>query len=159
MNTPTDPPTPVSPCLGTPGEGPVYHAFGEVARFHLTGKQTGGRLTMWTEITPPNGGPPPHRHAREDEWFVVRKGQFEFFLNGHWHAAPPGTTVYLPRGCVHTFRNSGEREGELLISTSPSGFETYFAECAAVFNQPGPPEMERIAAISDRHGIEFVQPA
>ncbi|HKJ90169.1 MAG TPA: hypothetical protein VJ960_03480, partial [Oceanipulchritudo sp.] len=58
-----------------------------------------------------------------------------------------------------TFRNSGEQDGELLISTSPSGFERYFAECAEVFNQPGPPDMEAIVAISDRHGIEFVQPA
>jgi len=26
----------------------------------LDGERTGGALTMWTEITPPGGGPPPH---------------------------------------------------------------------------------------------------
>jgi hypothetical protein len=45
----------------------VLHAFGEELRIHLDGERTGGKLTMWTEITPAGGGPPQHYHLNEDD--------------------------------------------------------------------------------------------
>jgi hypothetical protein len=44
----------------------------------------------------------------------------------------------------------------MLLTTTPSGFEIFFARCAEVFAQPGEPDMPRIIAISAEHGIEFV---
>jgi len=35
----------------------VLHAFGEEVTILLDGEGTGGKLTMWTEITPPVGVP------------------------------------------------------------------------------------------------------
>jgi hypothetical protein len=46
--------------ISSPGKGRVVRAFGDEAIFHLETKHTGGRLTMWTNITPPGGGPPPY---------------------------------------------------------------------------------------------------
>jgi hypothetical protein len=45
----------------------VLRAFGLELRILLDGERTGGALAMWTEITPPGGGPPPHYHLNEDE--------------------------------------------------------------------------------------------
>ncbi|HUJ09881.1 MAG TPA: cupin domain-containing protein [Verrucomicrobiae bacterium] len=50
--------------------------------FHLTGKETDGQYSQWTDITPPGGGPPPHWHDGEDEWWYVLKGRVSFSYDG-----------------------------------------------------------------------------
>ena len=133
------------------------HAFGEELIFHLTHEQTGGKLSLWTEITPPGGGPPPHFHVREDEYLLVQDGRVSFFVDGQWRELGAGGAVFLPRGVVHTFRNVGDKPSRMLASTSPAGFETFFSRCAAEFRQPAGPNMDRIAQISAEHGIHFVK--
>jgi quercetin dioxygenase-like cupin family protein len=58
-----------------PQQTPVFTAFGDSAAFHLTGAQTQGRCVLFTSIVAPGAGPPPHRHANEDEWFLVLEGR------------------------------------------------------------------------------------
>jgi quercetin dioxygenase-like cupin family protein len=67
----------------------VLRAFGEEVRIHLDGGRTAGELTIWTEITPPGGGPPPHYHLNEDETFHVLEGRIGFLLNGEWNEVGP----------------------------------------------------------------------
>lgn len=131
-------------------------AFGETAHFLLTGAETGGKYTQWVEETPPGNGPPAHFHTREDEWFHVLEGRFSFLKDGEWSEVPVGSAVYMPKGAIHSFKNVGESVGRLLVTTAPSGFEDFFAECAAEFAQTGGPDMSRIAGICGRHGIYFV---
>jgi hypothetical protein len=50
-------------------EGRTLHAFGEVFVVLLDGKQTGEKFTAF--LSPPGGGPGPHYHEREDEWFYI----------------------------------------------------------------------------------------
>jgi quercetin dioxygenase-like cupin family protein len=137
----------------------VLRAFGEEVHFHLTGEETGGRQALWTEITPPGGGPPPHYHLNEDETFFVLEGRVSFYKDGQWEEVAPGTAAFMPRGVVHTFKNVGATPLRMLISTAPAGFEIFFARCAEEFAKPGVPDMERIIAISAEHGIHFVRPA
>jgi quercetin dioxygenase-like cupin family protein len=148
---------PLVPAIVQPGAGQTLRAFGEEVIIRLSGAETQGRLTLWTEITPPGGGPPPHYHEREDEWFIVEEGRVGFFANGAWQELGPGGTVFMPRGLVHTFKNMGDAPSRMTISTSPSGFEIFFARCHEEFGKPGPPDMARITAISAEHGIHFVQ--
>ena len=131
-------------------------AFGDEAEILLSGADTDGKFTMWLETTPPGGGPPPHYHENEDEWFFVLEGSPEFYVNG-WTKVAPGGTVFVPKGTVHTFRNAGDSHLKMLIHTSPSGFETFFASCAEEFARSSTPDMERILEISAKHGIYFVK--
>jgi quercetin dioxygenase-like cupin family protein len=142
----------------TAAERHVLKAFGEEVVVHLDGARTGGAQTLWTEVTAPGGGPPPHYHQNEDETFYVQEGRVSFFAAGQWREVPSGSAVYAPRGSVHTFKNVGEEPLRMLVSTSPSGFEKFFARCADEFAKPGGPDMERIIAISAEHGIHFVKP-
>ena len=57
-----------------PGSGKVLHAFGEEVTILLDSEQSGGRLTMWLETTPPGSGPPLHFHINDDESFHVLEG-------------------------------------------------------------------------------------
>jgi quercetin dioxygenase-like cupin family protein len=138
-------------------EARVLRAFGEEVIIHLDGERTGGKLTMWTEITPPGGGPPPHYHLNEDETFHVIEGRVAFLSNGEWREVGPGGAAFMPRPVVHTFKNVGDQPLRMLLTTMPSGFEKYFARCAAEFAKPGGPDMSRIMQIGSEHGIHFLQ--
>ena len=142
----------------TPEKARVLRAFGEEVMVHLGGEETGGTLTVWTEITPPGGGPPPHYHTQDDESFHVIEGRVEFFADGQWREVAPGGTVFMPRGAVHAFRNVGTTPSRMLLSTTPSGFEIFFARCAEEFAKPGGPDMPRVMEISAEHGIHFLPP-
>lgn len=150
--------TPAVPVIAPPGSGQIVHAFGEEVEFLLTGKETGDRLAQWIETTPPGGGPPPHFHTQEDESFFVIEGAVEFFRDGVWTAAAPGSVVFMPKNEVHAFRNSGTTPLKMLITTTPAGFENFFSLAAEEFAKTTPPDMVRITEIAGRHGIHFVNP-
>jgi mannose-6-phosphate isomerase-like protein (cupin superfamily) len=57
----------------------VLRAFGEEITILLDGECTAGTLAMWTAITPPGAGPPPHYHLNEDETLHVIEGRVAFF--------------------------------------------------------------------------------
>jgi quercetin dioxygenase-like cupin family protein len=148
----------LAPVITQPGAGRTLRAFGEEVTVLLNGSQTGGRLTAFLERTPPGGGPPPHWHEREDEWFYVLEGCVSFFANNAWTDAHPGDAVFAPRHYVHTFKNNTDCATRMLIHTAPAGFEQFFAEAAEEFARPGGPDMSRAFALAGRYGIRFVQP-
>jgi mannose-6-phosphate isomerase-like protein (cupin superfamily) len=145
------------PVIVLAAAGDVLRAFGEEIVVKLGGAQTNRSLSLWTEITPPGGGPPPHYHLNEDELFLVHSGRVQFLVDGQWVEPGEGATVYVPRGNVHAFRNAGQTPSRMWIITTPAGFETFFGRCAEEFARPGGPDMTRIVGISAEHGIHFVQ--
>jgi mannose-6-phosphate isomerase-like protein (cupin superfamily) len=148
--------SPLTPAIVLPSSGKHLFAFGEEVIVHLGGIETGGKLAMWTEITPPGGGPPPHYHLSEDEWFFPLEGRVEFFKDDVWEEVPMGTAVFMPRRVIHAFRNPGDKPLRMLIHTTPSGFEIFFDRCAEEFAKSQPPDMARIVEIGVEHGIHFV---
>ncbi|MCM2374802.1 cupin domain-containing protein [Aporhodopirellula aestuarii] len=142
----------------TPSQNRQIEAVGDTMILHLGAEDTGGRFSMWTEITPPGGGPPPHYHENEDEWFWPINGEAEFWISDQWTRVPPKTAVYAARGSIHTFRNPNPEPLEMLIQTIPGGFENFFSECAAEFRRTSPPNLDSIIKISARYGIYFVDP-
>lgn len=154
MSTPPDLP----PVINLPGAGKVLRALGDEVTVLLSGEQTGGAFTMVQVVTPPGGGPPPHWHTREDEWFHILEGRVEFWLDGTWTEVPAGTTAFLPKNSRHTYRNCGDTPLRMIVHASPSGFEVFFERIAEAFNAPGGPDMPRIVEISAEHGIHYVGP-
>jgi mannose-6-phosphate isomerase-like protein (cupin superfamily) len=133
-------------------EGYTLHAFGHAIVVLLDGKQTGEMFTTFVNISPPGGGPGPHYHDREDEWFYIVEGQVSFLMNGTWVDVVPGDCVYSPRGSVHAFKNKTDQPIRVFINIAPAGFERFFAEVAEEWAQ-SEPDMSRIKAISDKYGI------
>jgi quercetin dioxygenase-like cupin family protein len=60
-----------------PGEtrcaGPL-NIFGDLVFVKIGGGDTDGNYAIMETVTPPQGGPPLHRHGREDESFYVLEG-------------------------------------------------------------------------------------
>jgi quercetin dioxygenase-like cupin family protein len=131
-------------------EGRTLHAFGHAVVILLDGKQTGGKFTTFLNVTPPGGGPGPHYHEHEDEWFYIVEGRVSFLLNDTWTDLFPGDCVYSPRGSVHAFKNNTDQTIRVFINIAPSGFERFFAEAAEWWANPER-DMSRIAAIEEKY--------
>jgi len=110
------------------GSGPAYRGPGDQIRFLLTGNQTGGAFFLAEVSVPPGGGTPPHFHRREEETFYVQQGTVAVQVGGKTFQASPGDCVYLPRGIMHCFRNTGTMEAKFLVLVTPAGLEGFFAE-------------------------------
>jgi quercetin dioxygenase-like cupin family protein len=141
-----------------PGTGKVFNALGDEVTVMLSGEQTGGAFTMVQVVTPPGGGPPPHCHANEDEWFFVQEGRIELWSGGVWTEVSAGTAIFLPRGVPHTYRNCGDKPLRILVHAAPAGFEIFFERMAEACAAPGGPDMQKIGEIAASHGIQFLPP-
>lgn len=139
-----------------PGEGRVCRLFGEEITILFDAKQTGGRCTAFVQVTPPGGGPQPHTLAIEDQWFFVLEGRVSFFADGQWREATPGAVCFAPRKSAHTFKNMGDKPSRMLVHTSPSGIEKFFAIAHDEFAKPGGPDMSHVMTIAAEHGLIFV---
>lgn len=148
----------MKPMIVLPGEGKEVRAFGDTIVFKVVGEQSENGVTIGLAITPPGGGPPLHVHRREDEIFIIVSGDLEMNVLGEWMKAPPGSVVFLPRDVPHQFKNVGSEPSHHWVICTPSGFESFYEKCSAVFAAGGPPDMERILAICAEHGAEIVGP-
>lgn len=125
--------------------------LGERVDIITNGAMTNGASTFVIQTTAPGGGPPPHKHTREDETFTVLEGDFEILDSGQWRSAPRGEVIFAPRGAVHTFRNSGTTVGKMAVFIAPAGFEGFFEQIEGL--TPG--DMAKILGIAGKFGLSF----
>lgn len=83
-----------------PGEGRSFWLLGELYTAKAVGEGTDGEFAFVEAITPPQAGPPPHIHHREDETFWVLEGKF--MVGDRTVRAPAGSFVHAPKGIPHT---------------------------------------------------------
>lgn len=126
----------------------------------LTGAETAGRLALFHFLVPPDSGPPPHTHAREDETYYVLRGRVTFTVGGQTFEAGPGEVAYGPRGVTHGFRNAGDVDAEMVCVAEPAGIETFFRSAGrtAVDRLARPPapnaaDKARLAEAAPQFGI------
>jgi quercetin dioxygenase-like cupin family protein len=68
-------------------------------------------------------GPPLHIHPHTDEAFYIADGELTFQLGDQEVVAGAGAFVFVPRGMLHTARNSGAGPMRGLLLLSPGGAE------------------------------------
>src|SRR5918997_5385556 len=144
-----------------PGQGRrSMWVMGETVTCKITSEQTSGAYSLFEITTQPGGGPPPHVQHWEDEYYYVLEGEYEFLDRGRPIRAGVGSLIYVPRGNLHTHRNVGDKPGRMLVSQTPGGsHERFFEELGQSPDAPTvpsqSPDMERVAAIATKYGIEI----
>jgi mannose-6-phosphate isomerase-like protein (cupin superfamily) len=115
-------------------------------------------------------GPPLHIYCTQNEDLYVLEGHYEFRVDDRTFEGGPGTFAHFPMGSVHTFRNTAEVVGKLLIIFSPAGegAEAFVEELGEPTQEKSPPTLpseppdaatfERVAAVASKHGMEIVAP-
>jgi mannose-6-phosphate isomerase-like protein (cupin superfamily) len=146
----------------TAGDGERIWIVADTMTLKATAESTGGALVLLENLTAPGGGPPPHVHTREDEFFYVLDGTFEIRVGDELHVVEPGDFAFVPRGTVHSFRNTAARPSRILVGFTPGGIDGFFRESGrpAVDDGPAPPvdedEIARTLAAAPRYGVEAV---
>jgi quercetin dioxygenase-like cupin family protein len=84
--------------------------------------ETGHTQVGVFESTMPPGGGFPFGHVHEDweEVFYVLEGEVEYRLGEAWLPAPTGSTICVPPGVVHAFRNSSQHPARHLVVHAPA---------------------------------------
>jgi quercetin dioxygenase-like cupin family protein len=106
--------------LVLPGEGRQLRA-GPTRPTVKVGPHSGSQLLGLLESeVPPGAGFPGHAHDEYEEAFYVLDGPIEYLLDDTWITATTGSTVFVPAGRVHGFRNSGDVPCRHLAIASPA---------------------------------------
>ena len=152
-----------------PGEGEKLFVLTDLVTIKVSARGTADGYSVIEETVPPLAGPPPHRHA-EVEIFYVLKGSFAFLLEDLQSPirVEAGGVVHVPSGAVHTFRNVGEAAGTLLVTILPGTFE-HFLRAVGVpvtdaldLNRPPDPvsvDVPALLAAAPAYGLQFIIPA
>ncbi len=129
------------------------------------GDDTNGAFSLFEVTAPPQSGPPPHIHHREDESYYVLEGEFEFLDNGRSLVVGAGSFVHLPKGRLHMHKNWGNTPAKALVYFTPAGLEDFFEEAGVAVTEatslpppPDPATIERIVEIAQKYGVEVPPP-
>ena len=96
--------------------------------------QNADACVAWVGAMPAGDpGPPLHIHPDTDEAFYIADGELTFSLGNQEVVAPAGSFVFVPRGIVHTARNSGSGPMRGMLILSP-GSADHITEA---IEQPG----------------------
>lgn len=121
----------------------------------VTSATSNGALSIFISHVDPGDGPPPHRHAGEDEFFIPLEGEFEVFDGASWKAVD-ASGVWAPRGKVHTWRNAGTTRGRLLGVATGASFDVFLEKFSKLRI---PDQMGEVISMSAEHGITYVLPS
>lgn len=93
-----------------------------------------------------------HLHRRHAETFYILDGDVEFYLDGDWLTAPPGSTVHIPPGIEHAVVLPEGKTGKLLMIFQPAGFDQFLKDLGALSEQELADE-KRVTALSLKYDI------
>jgi len=135
-------------------------AIGELKlKFLFDGDDTDNTLVLFEMLVPPNAKvPAPHYHVDVDETLYVMEGTFSQIYGTDTLELKAGDKLFIKRGIVHGFNNTGSETARVLCALSPASIgPAYFREIAAVINAGGPPDMQRVLEIMKKYGLEVVK--
>jgi mannose-6-phosphate isomerase-like protein (cupin superfamily) len=137
--------------------GAALSVVGDSIRILADSASTGGACVIFEAVTPPAGGPPLHRHGRDDEHFCILEGKVKFSIDGKEIVLGPGGYAYAPRGSVHTFVNAGPTPSRMIITCTPGGLEAPFRACDCMVRE-GRQTMEAVVAAFREFDLEIMGP-
>jgi quercetin dioxygenase-like cupin family protein len=124
-------------------------------RFLVTGEESAGSVALF-EFDVPAGAKvaAAHSHDRYDETIYGLEGVLTWTIEGTRTDVRPGQGLYIPRGAVHDFDNTGGVDATALAVVTPGILgPDYFREVAAIVDAGGPPDLAAIGAVMRRHGL------
>jgi mannose-6-phosphate isomerase-like protein (cupin superfamily) len=118
------------------------------------GAEAGLGFGMFLSSFPPGTGMPLlHVHHSYEEAFHVLEGEVQFVLGDQEVHATPGSTVLVPAGVPHCFRNVGPGDVSWLVVGAPAAAVTAIEEAGQV--PPG--ELDRMKELFARHDSELLE--
>jgi quercetin dioxygenase-like cupin family protein len=121
----------------------------------ISGKDTGGQLSVFEYTGLDKVGPMLHLHYHQDEIFTVIEGNYRFVVGTDTYELKVGDTIFLPRNIPHTWIQLSDR-GKLIYFLQPAGkMEEFFSSMNALKARPGQQELDQL---HEAHGMKVVGP-
>jgi quercetin dioxygenase-like cupin family protein len=146
-----------------PGEGEALWMLGGLYEVKASGEETGGSLTVMEMTIPAGMGPPPHTHPGGEAVYVL-EGRLRYHIGEETFEGGPGSFFYIPEGTWERFEPT--EQVRVLVVYQPGGVDRFFAEAgepARAREVPpapeGPPDVERLAALGARYGMDMKAPS
>lgn len=123
---------------------------GEQLSIRVHSRDVAGGYAIVESIAAPGTGTPLHYH-REDEVFHILEGVLTLRHDGRTFEAQVGTTVVIPAGAHHAWKNCSSAPARMLVTLFPGGVEELFQRLAVA-----PPE--DFLALVESYGSHIVGP-
>lgn len=106
--------------------------------FTQTRQDTNGSLLQFVNLHAADGiGPVPHRHPLQEEIFIVKKGILDITIAGKRSVVRAGERAVVPPDAVHSWKNGGKEELELITEFRPALHFEEIIETMASLSQKG----------------------
>lgn len=134
------------------GEGKNYdwendHTFVKVGTQH-----TGGAYTLMEDNLKASFALGLHKHETHAETFYFLEGVVDFYMDGEWIKATPGTTIHVPPQVPHACKVADGKPAKMLMIYQPSGFDGFLAEMAEMSDSDFADEA-KMAALNAKYDI------
>lgn len=153
-----------------PGEGrTLLVGGGDYVTYKVASSDSGDDFFCFEMSTVPGFGPPLHKHAYR-ELFYVLEGSYEFTVleeGGRLETivAGRGTSVATQPFLPHTFKNATGEPARMLCVQSHGTLEGFFEEFGVVVDEVGAapenapvPDFALMPAALERNGVTVVMP-
>jgi quercetin dioxygenase-like cupin family protein len=135
-----------------------------LSRILVDGEASEDRFSLLDMTGAPGEMPPLHVHHEEDETFYVLDGELELYIADRESVSVgPGQAAFAPRGVPHAYRVTSHDQARWLVACTGTSFARLVRDTsvsATSFTLPVDPrfDLEEIASISARNGIEILGP-
>ncbi len=141
-----------------PGGGPNYDWSADHTFVKVSADDTGGAYTLMEDNLKANFKLGLHKHREHAETFYILDGVVDFYVDGDWMTAEPGTCLHIPPGVEHACIMAGGCEAaRMLMIFQPAGFDQFLAELGkmseADFEDAG-----KMQALNDKYDIVNLGP-
>lgn len=111
-----------------PGTGTNYSWENDHTFVKVGASDTGSAYTLMEDNMKASFALGLHRHDTHAETFYILEGVLDFYVDGDWLKATPGTTLHVPPGVPHACRVADDTPARMLMIYQPSGFDGFLAE-------------------------------
>lgn len=139
------------------GEGPNYDWTRDHTFVKVSTADTGGAFTLMEDNLKVEFSLGLHLHRYHSETFYILEGAVDFYIDGDWMTAGPGTTIHIPPGTPHALDMPGGRTGKLLMIMQPSGFDEFLAVMATMTEADFADEA-RMNALNEKYDLINIGP-
>jgi quercetin dioxygenase-like cupin family protein len=145
------------------GAGDAIWMLGGRYEVKVSSAETDGAMTIMEMWLPAGAAPPPHTHPGSETVYVL-EGKLKYHIGGETFDGAPGSIFFIPAGTLENFEPL--EESRILVTYAPGGIEQFFTEAGEPAASDGlppapdsPPDIERLASIASKYGMDIQLPA
>jgi len=115
-------------------------------------------VAVFEEVMPSGVGTSLHLHHTSDELIYILGGEFTFKIGERVTGGGTGTSVFIPRGISHAWKNSGGEDGRALFMFTPPEGAKLFEELRLLQLPVSSIDPATVERLRHRYGWEIVGP-